>query len=167
MPRRKVAENAEPWEILYRYWLSKHVAGRPPTRSDIDPVVDIPGLVANLMILELDGDGYRYRLAGSEIVLQAGMDMTGRRVGYSTKHGNVMDDWLATLDFVKASRIPRMMYSHFAEEVAARNIVLLLPLHAREGEEMMILVGSFYKGRIDPARKIEGISVVEVTIPVV
>ena len=47
----------EAWKQLYDYWLSKHVRGRPPTRQEIDPPVEVPRLIANMMLVEnIDGD---------------------------------------------------------------------------------------------------------------
>jgi hypothetical protein len=52
LPRRgeKMPEE-ERWKELYRWWLSKRVDGRPPSRRDVDPLPDLPRLVANLMLL--------------------------------------------------------------------------------------------------------------------
>ena len=58
----------EPWRQLYRYWQSKHVEGRPPSRADIDPITEIPRLVANLMLIDSVGDDFIYRFVGTEVV---------------------------------------------------------------------------------------------------
>jgi hypothetical protein len=39
----------ELWKELPVYWQANHVDGRPPSRQDIDPAVDLPHLVANLL----------------------------------------------------------------------------------------------------------------------
>ncbi len=156
---------AEPWENLYSYWLSKHVAGRPPERRDIDPIIEIPQLVANLLIIEAGPDGYRYRLAGSEVVAHDGRDMTGLSAGYRSKrYGHLVDEWIETLDFVRRTQTPRVIFAHFPQETNVKNIVLLLPLHATPGETEQILVGSFYKGRFEPGIRVEGLSVLEVSL---
>jgi hypothetical protein len=66
------------WRQLYQYWQSKWVDGRPPSRADIDPIVDIPQLTKNLVLIDARND-FIYRLVGSEIVERHGLDMTGRR----------------------------------------------------------------------------------------
>jgi hypothetical protein len=60
------------------YWRRK-AAGRPmPLRADIDPV-DIPHLLANVLLVEVrDGGRFRYRLVGTENVRAYGFDATGR-----------------------------------------------------------------------------------------
>lgn len=61
----------------YAYWLRK-AAGRPmPSRADIDPV-DIPNLLPDVMLVDVVGDRYRYRLIGTENTLAQGINATGR-----------------------------------------------------------------------------------------
>src|SRR5580700_3238611 len=69
------------WKQLYRYWLSKHAVGLP-SRADIDPIIDIPHLAKNLILLDARDD-FTYRLVGSEVVERHGIDMTGRKSGSS------------------------------------------------------------------------------------
>ncbi len=110
-------------------------------------------------------DGYIYRLVGSEVVAHEGLDMTGRRAGYSeARYGHLVAEWLGALDFVRINQIPRLVFVHFPQEVKAKNIVLLLLLHVAPGEAPKILVGSFYKGHFEPGTKVEGISVLEVAM---
>jgi len=45
----------EAWKQLYEYWLSKHVGGRPPARHELDPPVDVPRLIPNIMLIDLEG----------------------------------------------------------------------------------------------------------------
>ena len=154
---------AEPWRQLYRYWLSKHVDGRPPARGDLDPVTEIPRMVANLMILEVMPDGYEYRLIGSEVVALSGVDLTNKRAGSSSRFSAVMDAWLAALDFVKTNAAPRLLFSHLGTEVPATNTVLLLPLHTPDGEKMKILGALFRQGAFDPNLKVKNLSVREIS----
>src|SRR5271156_2056708 len=89
---------SEPWRQLHRYWLSKHVDGRPPARADIDPITEIPRLVANLMIIDAVGADFVYRFVGTEVVTQTGEDMTGQRVGLSRKYGSIRSTWIGALE---------------------------------------------------------------------
>ncbi len=90
---RSAAQSNEPWRLLHRYWLSKHVAGLPPTRDDIDPITEIPRLVANIMIIDATEDGFVYRFAGTEVVAHTGQDMTGQHVGLSRKYAGTQAQW--------------------------------------------------------------------------
>jgi hypothetical protein len=65
---------------LYKYWLWKRGAKIMPARSDIDPV-SIPQLLPYLMITEMAGDQFRYRLVGSAVVRAVGYDATGATAG--------------------------------------------------------------------------------------
>src|SRR5476651_1316708 len=73
----------EPWEELYRYWLTKHADGRPPSRAEIDPMIDLPHLASSLLMIDLHPEGFKYRLVGSEVVSRFGLDHTGKDVGTS------------------------------------------------------------------------------------
>ncbi|HTJ65145.1 MAG TPA: PAS domain-containing protein [Alphaproteobacteria bacterium] len=162
VPRSGEAQETEPWRELHRYWLAKHVDGRPPARGDLDPVIEIPRLVANLMILEVVPGGYEYRLVGSEIVAAAGVDLTNKRAGTGLRFATVAAAWLDALDFVKTNRTPRLLYSHLGTEIPAINTLLLLPLHTPDGEKTKILGALFRQGAFDPALKVENLSVREV-----
>ncbi len=155
---------AEPWQELYRYWLSKHTAGQPPTRGDLDPVTEIPRMVANLMILEVVSGGYDYRLVGSEIVSLSGLDLTNGRAGSGAKFSSIKSEWLAALDFVRDHRMPRLLFSSLGTQPTATNTVLLLPLCAGTGENMKILGALFRQGAFDANLKVDNLSVREIPV---
>jgi len=152
----------EPWRQLYAYWQSKHVDGRPPTRADIDPITEIPRLVANLMIIDSVGADFIYRFVGTEVVTQTGEDMTGRSAGLSRKYSPIRPTWMGALEAVKTSRQPRLIIYRFGgQSVSARQAVLLLPLHAEPGAVFKILGGAFQDGDFPPGLAIEGVTVQE------
>ena len=68
---------------LYDYWLERCHYGRPPRRSDIDPV-DLPNLLRWLWLVDLARDApgwplrFRCRLMGTEHVRTMGHDPTGK-----------------------------------------------------------------------------------------
>ena len=74
----------------YEYWLAKRDAlgeGRLPARRDLDPVTEVPRLVPNMMLkdvqaLPLD---FRYRLIGTALRRHMARDWTGM--------------WLSTISF--------------------------------------------------------------------
>ena len=152
----------EPWRQLYRYWQSKHIVGRPPARADIDPITEIPRLVANLMIIDsVEGD-FVYRFVGTEVVTQTGEDMTGRSAGLSRKYASIRPIWMDALEVVRASRQPRLLVYRFSgRSIGARQAVLLLPLHAEAGAVFKILGGAFRDGDFPPGLAVEGVTVQE------
>ena len=152
----------DPWRQLYRYWRSKHVDGRPPARADIDPITEIPRLVANLMIIDWAGNDFIYRFVGTEVVAQTGEDMTGRSAGQSRKYASIRSTWMATLDAVRTSGQPRLIINRFGGQSApARQAVLLMPLHAEPGAVFKILGGAFQDGDFPPGLAVEGVTVQE------
>jgi hypothetical protein len=131
------------WKQLHAYWLSKHVDGRVPSRADIDPIIDIPQLVKNLILIDVR-DNFTYRLVGSEVVERHGMDMTGRTSGTSGQSPRAIAEWLAAVEYVSQEVKPRLLISRIGASDIARNTMILLPLADREGRIEMLLVGSFY-----------------------
>ena len=131
------------WKQLYQYWLSKHVGGHVPSRGDIDPIIDIPHLAKNLILLDARNH-YTYRLVGTEVVERHGMDMTGRKSGSSGGDSKVISEWMAALDYVSSELKPRLLVSRIGNDEIARNVMILLPLADRQGQIEMVLVGSFY-----------------------
>jgi hypothetical protein len=61
------------------YWQSKRVGGSLPLRAQIDPL-DVPRLLPYLMLIEVVEGRLRYRLAGTQVVANAGFDFTGRHL---------------------------------------------------------------------------------------
>jgi hypothetical protein len=153
----------EPWRQLYRYWQSKHVDGHPPSRADIDPITEIPRLVANLMIIDSVGDDFVYRFVGTEVVTLTGEDMTGRSVGLSRKFSPMKPIWTGALQAVRTLRQPRLLIYRFGgPQVAARQATLLMPLHAEPGAVFKILGGAFADGDFPVGLQADGVTIQEV-----
>jgi len=150
--------NEEPWKTLHRYWLVKHRSARPPSRKDLDPLIEIPALVSNLVLLDVEGDSYRYRLVGTEVVKRAGMDMTGRMIGLAITAPELRDQWRMALDAVAAEQKPQLFLSKMPEGVTARYVTIMLPLVASSGVTEMILIGLFFDGHVPPGKRVPGIA---------
>ena len=150
------------WRQLYQYWLSKCVDGHPPSRADIDPIVEIPQLAKNLMLVDVRSD-FTYRLVGSEVVERHGLDMTGRRPGTSGRDPNALAEWTKALDYVREKRQPRLLVSRIGPDSIARNIMLVLPLVGADGVIEMILVGSFYNEHFKAGTHVAGMTVTEIS----
>ena len=145
----------DPWKELLDYWRAKHVEGRPPSRQDIDPAVEIPWLVANLLLADIVPGGYRYRLVGSAIVERHREDMTGKMAGTSKFLERVSDQLIANYDAVTAEQRPRIMVSGAVTTDHGGAVTMILPLVACSGETEMILVGVFYDRRFEPVEQID------------
>jgi len=159
-------DDTAPWNTLYRYWLDKHVDGRPPGRRDIDPPLEIPRLIKDLMLVEVSPDGFRYRLIGSTISGYMKVDVTGRLVAATewTSDG-VRSDWRRLLAAVSDSQKPQLIITKFPAAVQAYNHSLVLPLVGPNSRTEMLLIGIFSGGYIDPGTPIEGLDTREVTPP--
>jgi hypothetical protein len=146
---------------LYQYWLMKHVGGLPPSRRQVDPIVEIPRLAKHLLLIDVLPDGYRYRVVGSELVRRHGVDLTGRRADLSEGNPNSMREYFAALDTVVRERQPKFLVSRLPTGIAGKFVVLATPLIGSDGRTEHILAGSFYDGYFDPATRPEGMAVQE------
>jgi hypothetical protein len=149
----------EPWKELLVYWQVKHVDGRPPSRRDIDPAVDLPRLVANLLIADVVPEGYRYRLVGSAIVERHKQEMTGKLAGSSQFMQRVKPQLFENYDAVRTEQKPRLVKTGAAAADYARAETIILPLVAKTGETEMLLVGVFYDRRFDTTDHIDYLTV--------
>lgn len=61
---------------LFDYWRGKAAGGRIPRRASIDPT-ELIDVLSCLMIVEVIGNRFRYRLVGTEVAANAGSDFTG------------------------------------------------------------------------------------------
>jgi hypothetical protein len=159
-------DQAAPWRGLYQYWRDKHVDGRPPSRGDIDPPLEIPRLIKHLMIVDIRDGAFKFRLIGSELspyvkTDDAG-DVTWAKV-WDTQ--DVLRTWIALMNQVKETQRPQLVVSRFPTGVKAYSHSLVLPLVARSGQTELLLVGAFPGGYIDPNVQVEGLETQEVVRP--
>lgn len=63
----------------YAYWLNRKGRELIPSRQDIDPLIDIPQLVPNMMLKDFQRDppDIRYRLIGTRVRPHLSRDWTG------------------------------------------------------------------------------------------
>jgi hypothetical protein len=135
-----------PWNELYTYWLSKHDGDRPPSRTALDPVGEIPHLVQNLILIEILPEGYRFRLEGSEVVRRSGYDLTGRMFDERLYDPGPLAKWTAALNIVREQQRPVLIRSSAEHRRRAEMLVLALPLVAPGGSTEMLMLGGFYEG---------------------
>jgi hypothetical protein len=155
----------EQWKELLVYWQAKHVDDRPPRRQDIDPVVDLPRLAANLLIADVVPEGYRYRLVGSAVVERHNEEMTGKLAGSSKFTQRVRPQLLENFDAVRDEQMPRLLKTGVnASSGHAAAVTIVLPLVANTGETEKLLVGVFYDRRFDAIDQIDYLDMSRPTI---
>jgi hypothetical protein len=113
---------------LFSYWQSKCPAGGIPRRADIDPV-DIPRLMPNLLIVDIEHDPFRvkYRLVGTRIVEMTGFEFTGKyldEIVLDNFEGPFEDCYRAACES-KAPIITRIRWSLSADIVAEYDVCFL------------------------------------------
>lgn len=140
------ASETPPWEELYRYWLDRHADGKPPTRSAIDPMIDLRHLASNLIIIDVHPDRAEYRLVGSQVVSHFGVDHTGKYLGTSNLDPVQLKAWQATAGFVARERKPKMLVSHYPGAAKSKTIALLMPLTQDADGVVKLFGATFFDG---------------------
>lgn len=155
----------EQWKELLAYWQARHLDGRPPSRQDIDPAVDLPLMAANLLIADVIPEGYRYRLVGSAVVERHKQEMTGKLAGSSHFLERVRPELLKSFDAVRDERVPRLLKtgSNEARDYATA-ATLVLPLVAPSGETEKLLIGVFFDRRYEAVDQIDFLDVSRPTV---
>ena len=143
------------WKELLAYWQARHVEGRPPSRQDIDPAVDLPLMAANLLIADVVPEGYRYRLVGSAVVERHKEEMTGKLAGSSHFLEKVRPQLLQSFDAVRDWRKPMLLKTGLSESDYATAATLVLPLVESSGQTEKLLIGVFFDRRYDPIDQID------------
>lgn len=115
---------------LFLYWQSKCADGRIPRRTDIDPV-DIPNLVPNLMIADIEHDPFRvrYRLVGTKVVQMTGYEFTGKyldEIALPNDEGPFQECYQTACE----TRLPvlQRIEWHLAEDTTEEYDICILPL---------------------------------------
>jgi hypothetical protein len=147
----------EPWRERLQHWLAKYVDGRPPSRDDLEPPLEILRLAHNLLLVDVLPQGLEYRLVGTNFVKRAGLGMTGMIVGGERKHARIIDQWTRTLREASPRGMARLLIARFAPHITASTVMLLLPLTASAGGIPKILGGLFVDGQFPPGTGIEAL----------
>jgi hypothetical protein len=142
------------------YWQAKHIGDRPPSRQDIDPIIDVPHLAANLLIADVVPEGYRYRLVGSAVVERHNEEMTGKLAGSSKFMQRVRSRMIESFDAVRDQQKPQLLKSGAtASSGHAAAVSIILPMVAKTGETQKLLAGVFYDRRFDVIDQIDYLDV--------
>jgi hypothetical protein len=138
------ASETPPWEELYRYWLDRHVGGKPPSRAGIDPMIDLRHLASHLIIIDVHSGRSEYRLVGSTVVDHFGVDHTGKLVGTSDADDQQVKAWRRTVDFVARERKPYLLLSHYPGGEKTKTIAMLMPLSPDADGAIKLLGATFF-----------------------
>src|SRR5271170_699879 len=138
------ASETPPWEELYRYWLDRHVGGKPPARAAIDPMIELRHLASYLIIIDVHAGRSEYRLVGSTVVSHFGVDHTGKLVGTSDVDEQQVQAWRKTVEFVARERKPYLLVSHYPGAEKSKAIALLMPLTPEADGVTKLLAGTFF-----------------------
>jgi hypothetical protein len=134
------------WHDLYAYWRDHHVDGHPPSRADIDPPLEIPALLPNLMLVDVTPAGLRMRLVGSELTRRTRLDLTGKIIAAGELPGRDIAGFVELLAKVATSGTPVLYRVEHSAHGAYSAVGILLPLMGRTGAVEMVL-GGFFFGR--------------------
>ena len=96
---------------IFDYWRSKASQGQIPQRAAIDPT-ELADVLSCLMIVEVIGDRFRYRLVGTEVAANAGGDFTGNFLDEQSFANR--DFYLACYRDVRALAAPVFCLDHWA-----------------------------------------------------
>lgn len=136
---------------FYDYWRSLRGGRRMPARRDVDPLQMPPGVLPDLMLIEVAGPPrrYRYRLVGTHVVEASGEDRTGRyfdEVAYFRVNPAVIRHYDAVADSGRPMHSLEP-FTNFRTGGTYEVERLLLPL-AADGEhvDMIIVLFQFKTG---------------------
>jgi hypothetical protein len=95
----------------YRYWDSRRRGRTMPARADLDPLIDVPRLVPNVMLFDVRHDplDFRWRLVGSGVRRHFWKDYTGAWFSEDPKYNDRESSVWRSLDLVEKNRQPVLL----------------------------------------------------------
>lgn len=125
---------------LFRYWTEAR-GGRPmPARADLDPL-EMKAALPYLMLIDVIGPEFRYRLVGTQVVQDFGRDLTGKTVGQQIRPMPFAADVGALFRRIRDEGRPVFTTGHHQTPEGVTHSVsrLLLPL-GEDGRTSMIMI---------------------------
>ncbi|HUN51378.1 MAG TPA: PAS domain-containing protein, partial [Candidatus Sulfotelmatobacter sp.] len=136
---------------FYEYWLAKRGERRLPARRDIDPL-DFPYVLGNLMLVDVlrDPERFRVRLHGTNLVLRAGYDMTGKPLEELPRpeYRNYVLDRCRGLVVARAPLV--LVHDRILDDRLSRYEALWLPF-ADNGSDVDLLICALIYGETEAA----------------
>jgi hypothetical protein len=150
----------EAWKELYDYWLSKHVRGRPPSRQELDPPIEVPRLAASLMLIDVvEGCRFRYRLVGSAYWDRYGFELTGRWIEGKVPPEAAFRD---TLQAAHDDGLARLLTAPVTDHPDRLHVGIVLPLSGPEGGISQFLAATFFAQELTDRPRIGRLTVQEI-----
>jgi hypothetical protein len=129
---------------ILEYWESKRAGRTMPSRTDMDPPVELRALASNVILYDVLGPGqYRVRLVGQTIVEFTGYDATGKAAA-AAMPPKAAKITIEILDHVVAHRAPRFRagFAHWHRDKSYRKFeACFLPLSPDDRIVDIILAG--------------------------
>jgi hypothetical protein len=134
------------------YWDRKRGGRILPERRDVDPLELDRRLLPQLLLIEIDGGRYRFRLVGTEIVRRLGFDPTGRHVE-DVLSGAYREHVLAINRTLVATRRPIASQSLHRWDDDGHGVTrrVAMPLANAVGDVAMLLVAQVFARLVDVA----------------
>lgn len=127
---------------ILEYWNAKRAGRSMPSRAELDPPVELRGLVSNIILYDVLGPGqYRVRLVGQSIVEFSGYDSTGKAAAASMP-AKAAEITIGILDSVVSRRAPRFRsgFAHWHRDKSYRKFeACFMPL-SRDGKTVDIIL---------------------------
>ncbi len=159
-------QETPPWEELYRYWLARHVDGHPPTRAQIDPMIDLHHLASHLNVIDIRPEGSEYRLIGSQVVNHFGVDATGKQVGASSVDPIQVNAWRTAVEATAREQRPRLLVSHYPNAEKTKTIAVLMPLAPDADGAVKIFAATFFGGPFPDIAAYKGLTITNVVLDI-
>lgn len=125
---------------LFRYWDAARGGRSMPARTDLDPL-EMKAALPYLMLIDVVGPEFRYRLVGTQVVQDFGRDLTGKTVGQQIRPMPFAADVGALFRRVRDEGRPVFTTGHHQTPDGVTHSVsrLLLPL-GEDGRTGMIMI---------------------------
>lgn len=134
----------------YRYWESRR-RGRPmPGRADLDPLIDIPKLVPNVMLFDVRREplDFRWRLVGTRVRQNFWHDYTGQWFSADQNYNDRNSSVWRSMELVDRNRQPLLLRPTYVgphdDFMYVENILLPLEVE-REGWGMQMIFIDFIR----------------------
>ncbi|WP_303979142.1 PAS domain-containing protein [Dongia mobilis] len=134
----------------FRYWNSRR-RGRPvPARADLDPLIDVPKLVPNVVLFDVRHEplDFRWRLVGSRVRQNFWHDYTGQWFSQDPNYNNRESSVWRSLELVDRNQQPVLLRPVYVgphdDFMYVENILLPLGVN-REGWGMQMILIDFIR----------------------